>query len=81
MTGEEGVRPADIWPAAESTVTQPVDVDRIRRRWRLHQQFVTRRAISRALDRHLGVGPIGPAEVDYDAMGFTLDWAERRSAA
>jgi hypothetical protein len=39
-----------------------------------------RRRVSRALDRVCRVAPPEPREVDYDAMGLTLGWAERRAA-
>lgn len=78
-----GVRPAVNRPATTSTVAEPTDIERARRRWRLHRQFTTARKISAALDAKCAetsaLTSARTGEVDYDAMGFTLGFDERRA--
>jgi len=85
VSDNENARPGDEvqggrqsgWRAGFSVT----DVDRIRRRWRLHQ-IGTRRRISAALDRRCGIAAPEPGavQIDYAATGLTLGYPERRAA-
>jgi hypothetical protein len=82
VTENEQSRPA-VNEAANSNSTSIVsdatDIERVRRRWRL-RQLADRRKVSVALDRHCGAPALEVGEVDYDAQGLTLGYAERRAA-
>lgn len=67
-----GARPADNRPATAPSLANPTDIERARRRWKLHQRFTTARKVSGALDIACGIERIEPGtvEIDYHATGL-----------
>lgn len=64
----------------DNTTTAIVsDIERARRRWRLHKRFTVARRISAALDAKCGIER-PEVTIDYHGCGLDLGMPERRAA-
>lgn len=62
-----------------TTAPRVTDIERSRRRWRLHKRFTIARRISAALDARCGIER-PDIEIDYHATGLDLGMPQRRAA-